>query len=112
MAKKKKKKAKKKKKKAAKKAAKKVIPRAEITRKTLKKIRIGTSNNSGEVDARKRYKVKIDGAWYEGRFTKEWFGWNFDDYGTGGMQFNLLDAVFEIQMPKPKRLRGMGPRRG
>ena len=25
-----------------------------------------------------RYKVKIDGAWHEGQFSKQWFGWQFD----------------------------------
>ena len=102
-----------KKKKISKKATKKAAPIAlkpgKPGKPTLKKIRVGTSCQSGEIDSRKRYKVKIDDQWYQGRFTKEWFGWNFDDYGTSGMQLNLLDAVFEIYTPNPKKMRGRRP---
>ena len=79
-----------------------------VTKRILKKIRVGTSCQSGEIDSRKTYRVRIESRWYQGRFTKEWFGWNFDDYGTSGMQLNLLDAVYEIQTPSLKK-RGRKP---
>jgi hypothetical protein len=70
----------------------------------LKKIPVGASSESGHISSRKRYRVKIDGAWYEGTFSKQWFGWRFDGYGGSGIQLNLIDAVYEIVTdPKPRR---------
>lgn len=68
----------------------------------LKKIRIGSSSESAEIHARKRYRVRIESRWYEGTFRKEWFGWKFDDYGPSGIQLNLIDEVFEI-VPEGKK---------
>lgn len=62
----------------------------------LKKIAVTGSSNSPLITTRKRYKVKIDGEWYEGVFSKQWFGWQFDGI-TPGVQLNLLDEVYEIQ---------------
>jgi hypothetical protein len=71
----------------------------------LKKIPVGTSSESGQIDSRKRYRVKIDGKFYEGSFSKQWFGWQFDNYGSSGIQLNLIDEVFEIvDLEKLKRL--------
>ena len=72
-------------------------------KKKLIQIPVGTSSQSGAITAKKTYRVRIDGRWYEGRFSKESFGWNFENYGSSGMQLNLIDAVFEIQEPSPKR---------
>ncbi len=74
-----------------------------MAKRRLKKTPVGTSCQSGAITARKTYRVKIDGRWYEGRVTKESFGWNFDNYGSSGMQLNLIDAVYEIQKPSPRR---------
>lgn len=75
-----------------------------MTEPKLKKIPVGASSESGRIDSRKRYRVKIDGAWYEGSFSKQWFGWRFDGYGSSGIQLNLCDAVYEIVTePKPRR---------
>lgn len=63
--------------------------------RTLKKIPVGTSSESSHISARKRYRVKIDGSWYEGTFSRQWFGWQFDNYGSG-IQLNLIDEVYEI----------------
>ncbi len=75
---------------------------------SLKKIRVGSSCQSGEIRSQKRYRVKIDGQWYEGFFSKQSFGWNFDGYGSSGMQLNLIDAVYEL--PSPQRKRGRKPK--
>ena len=68
----------------------------------LKKIRVGSSCQSNEITYRRRYRVKIDGEWYEGFFSKQWFGWQFDNYGSSGKQLNLIDEVYEIVSPKKK----------
>lgn len=70
-------------------------------KKGLKKIRVGTSSASAEISARKSYRVKIDGQWYEGFFSKQWFGWQFDGYQSG-IQLNLVDEVYEILRPNSK----------
>ena len=76
--------------------------------KALKKIPVGSSSQSGQLSPRKRYKVKIDGKWYEGMFSKQSFGWNFDGYGSSGMQLNLCDVVYEL--PDAPRRRGRRPK--
>jgi hypothetical protein len=68
----------------------------------LKKIKIGSTSESNDISYRKRYRVKIDDAWYEGIFLKQWFGWNFDNYGNSGIQLNLIDEVYEIVQAKGK----------
>jgi len=68
----------------------------------LKKIRVGTSSESSEINSLKRYRVRIEGRWYEGNFRKEWFGWKFEGYGPSGIQLNLVDEVYEI-VPKEKK---------
>ena len=72
----------------------------------LKRIPVGTSSNSSAIDSRKRYRVRVDGTWYEGSFSKQWFGWKFDNYGTSGIQLNLIDEVFEIVSARPGRGKG------
>ncbi len=69
----------------------------------LKKIPVGTSSESPHIGARKRYRVQIEGKWYEGTFSKQWFGWRFDGYGDSGMQLNMIDKVYEIVEVKPTR---------
>ncbi len=75
--------------------------------RTLRPVRVGGTSQSGEIHARRRYRVKIDGDWYEGQFSRQWFGWQFDGY-RNGIQLNLIDEVFEI-VESPK---AGGPRAG
>jgi hypothetical protein len=72
---------------------------------TLKKIPVGATSTSALIDSRKRYRVRIDGKWYEGSFSKQWFGWQFDNYGNSGIQLNLIEEVYEIVRPKTGRPR-------
>jgi len=72
---------------------------AELKR-TLKRIPVGGSSESTHLSPRKRYRVKIEGRWYEGQFSKQWFGWQFDGYQSG-IQLNLIDEVFEIVTARP-----------
>jgi len=65
----------------------------------LKRIVVGSSSESPNISAQRRYRVRIDRGWYEGIFTKKWFGWNFEAFGPSGMQLNLIDEVFELPRP-------------
>jgi hypothetical protein len=62
----------------------------------LKRIRVTGSSECTHISHRKRYRVKIEGTWHEGQFSKQWFGWQFDGVDPG-IQLNLIDEVFEIQ---------------
>jgi CheY-like chemotaxis protein len=62
----------------------------------LKRIVVGSCSESSQISAQKTYKVRIGPRWYEGRFSKRWFGWLFEDFGDTGMQLNLIDEVFEV----------------
>jgi hypothetical protein len=84
-------------------------PQGEIggsmANRRLKKIPVGTSSESSHIHPRKRYRVRIDSTWYEGNFSKQWFGWRFDGCGEPGVQLNMVDQVFEIQEAPPKKVR-------
>lgn len=67
----------------------------------LRPIKVGGSSQSSDINSRKRYRVKIDGGWYEGQFSRQWFGWQFDGY-QNGIQLNLVDEVFEIVEAKTR----------
>ena len=71
--------------------------------KQLKKIPVGATSECSQIAPKKRYRVRIDERWYEGSFSKQWFGWKFEDYGTNGIQLNLIDEVYEILSPTRKR---------
>lgn len=55
----------------------------------------GTCKNKG-ITLRKRYLVKIDGEWFIGRFSREWYGLNFEDWGGNGIQLDGIDKVYEV----------------
>lgn len=65
-----------------------------------KRILVGSSSENAKISARHQYRVRIGKKWYEGAFSKRWFGWNFDGIEPSGMQLNLIDEVFEL--PKAK----------
>lgn len=69
----------------------------------LKKIAVGSSSESTQIDSRKRYRVRIEGKWYVGNFSKQWFGWRFEGYGNSGMQLNLIEEVYEIVASDAKK---------
>ena len=74
----------------------------------LKRIKIGGSSDSSQISTRKTYRVKIDGTWYEGRFSKKWFGWLFEGNGPE-TQLNLIEEVYEITSPPSRMGRGKRP---
>jgi hypothetical protein len=53
--------------------------------------------------------VKIEGKWYIGSFSKQWFGWKFEGYGNSGMQLNMIDQVYEIVRIDPNKKPKKGP---
>lgn len=78
--------------------------------KRLKRIPVGSTSECSQIVSRKRYRVRIEGRWYEGFFSKKWFGWQFDDYGTHGIQLNLIDEIYEILRSPPNGSRKRGSR--
>lgn len=86
-----------------------VAGRREPPEPRLKQIVVGSSSENPDIHARRQYRVRIGKDWYEGAFSKRWFGWCFDDFGESGMQLNLIDEVFEIQGSGPS-FRRMRPR--
>ena len=59
---------------------------------------------------RTKYLARIDGEWYFGRFSRQWYGLHFDcDFGCSGIQFDApgsnessWERLFEIQFRRPK----------
>ena len=80
----------------------------------LKRIVVGSSSESPHIRSQKKYRVRIGNKWFEGAFSKRWFGWLFDDFGDTGMQLNLIDEVFELPPGSSERVAsplGCRPRR-
>lgn len=51
-----------------------------------------------DINPTKCYIVKYDDAEMIGHFEEEWYGWNFDWFGSSyaGLQLDCLDEVWEI----------------
>jgi hypothetical protein len=75
----------------------------------LKRIIVGSSSESSHISAQREYKVRIGPRWYEGRFSKRWFGWLFENFGDTGMQLNLIDEIFEIPRTVGRKVRRPSP---
>ena len=69
----------------------------------LKRIVVGSSSESSHISAHRKYRVRIGPRWYEGSFSKRWFGWLFVEFGDTGMQLNLIDEVFEVPKGIPRK---------
>jgi CheY-like chemotaxis protein len=68
-----------------------------------KRIVVGSSSESAKINPHHKYRVRIGKKWYEGAFSKRWFGWNFDGIEPSGIQLNLIDEVFELPREKLKK---------
>jgi len=56
-----------------------------------------TSSNDTRISHRKYYLVRIGGHWFAGKFSKQWYGWNFNNWGTSGIQLDMIEGpLFEI----------------
>lgn len=75
-------------------------------------LRRGTESDHPDISSKKQYLAKIGGDWFAGRFTRLWYGWNFDNWisGTVGLQLDKpgtngsqWQALYEIQTTKATR---------
>jgi len=63
----------------------------------LKRIALNGSNANDEiVPFESEYLVRVRGRWRAGRFDRQWYGLNFIDYGSEGIELEAIDEVFEI----------------
>lgn len=63
----------------------------------LKKINLnGTNANDAIVPFDGQYLVKICGRWRAGTFDRQWYGLNFVNYGSEGVELEAIDEVYEI----------------
>lgn len=57
---------------------------------------------SGSKDARIRtnqtYFAKIHGQWCLGTFSEVWYGWNFRNWGTSGIQLDSIEDLYEVNV--------------
>ena len=50
-----------------------------------------------EINTKDYYIVKIEGCWYMGKFVKEWYGWNFDSWGTTGIELaHIKSSIYKF----------------
>lgn len=48
------------------------------------------------INHRKTYVAVYDHSVAVGKFTKEWYGWNFDGFYDAGLQLDEIDKLYEI----------------
>lgn len=52
--------------------------------------------NHPDITERGRYRVKIYGQWHVGTFSRQWYGWSFDNWGTSGIQLDSIQEVWKV----------------
>jgi hypothetical protein len=52
-----------------------------------------------EISSGRAYLCLIYGLWYVGRFSRQHYGWNFNNWGTSGIQLDSIHQVYEIELP-------------
>lgn len=50
------------------------------------------SSEDDRINSADSYLVKIGKGWYAGRFSKQWYGWNFDNWGCSGIQLDSIEG--------------------
>jgi len=89
------------------------IPESE--RKLVKKPKVGkeldlslaVKHEHPDIKAGPQYLCQIDGKWFMGEFSREWYGWNFEGWlNDSGLQFDApgwnsssWQRVFEMVLP-------------
>lgn len=64
---------------------------------SLKRIDLnGTNTNDAIVPYETQYLVKVCGRWRAGVFDRQWYGLNFSNYGSEGIELEEIDEVFAI----------------
>jgi len=65
-----------------------LLPKGNIQRKDCRNSRIKKN---------KSYLIKIRGCWRAGKFSEQWYGWNFDNWGCSGIQLDSVEGpLYEI----------------
>ena len=66
----------------------------------IKEVKLQKNNcQNKEIKLGACYLVNYGGNWILGQFNKQWYGWNFNWFGTtyAGLQLNALSRVYEIE---------------
>jgi hypothetical protein len=63
-----------------------------------RKVQRRAGSKDDRISADKTYFAKIHGRWYFGRFSTQHFGWNFDDWGTSGLQLDSIEDLYEVDL--------------
>lgn len=51
------------------------------------------------ISGKKTYMVKVDGGWYVGKFSKQWYGWNFEGGPyDAGVELDSVQLVYEMEL--------------
>ena len=48
----------------------------------------GHESDHPDIKEDQQYLCRIDGKWFAGTFSRQWFGWSFDDWHGGPLQFD------------------------
>lgn len=56
----------------------------------------GTNTNDAIVPYEVEYLIKVHGRWRAGTFDRQWYGLNFVNYGSEGIELEAIDEVYEI----------------
>lgn len=71
-------------------------PRGRTMKISLYKINWNDNKKTTLLHENDFYLVKIYDRWYAGKFSMQWYGWNFNNWGTSGMQ--LGSSITEIYL--------------
>ncbi len=50
------------------------------------------------INSQRHYLAKVHGRWHLGMFTKVWYGWNFSEWGTSGIQLDSIEDLYEVDL--------------
>lgn len=54
---------------------------------------------SAHIKRGKDYLCRIRRGWFAGRFSREWYGWNFENWGATGIGLEAISEVYLIEVP-------------
>jgi len=54
------------------------------------------SSKDRRIRGRRSYLVKIAGAWYAGKFSKQWYGWCFNGWHAPYSLSDIKGPIYEI----------------
>lgn len=56
----------------------------------------GTNTNDAIVPFEVEYLTRVHGRWRAGTFDRQWYGLNFTNYGSTGIELEAIEEVYEI----------------